>query len=82
MPVMRAKVLISTFPLSPQTFKKFSTVSNYGLVLAGFLLFLMQMHGYLHTSSPDEFGFSKDNHIHHHIDLDEAKAKETEHDNL
>lgn len=63
-----------------ELFKKFSTVANYGLVLAGFLLFLMQMHGYLHTSSPDEFGFSKDNHIHHHTDLNEAK--ETKHDNL
>ena len=51
-------------------FQKLSRVANDLLILAGFLLFLMQMHGYLHTSYPDEFGFSKDEHLHHHEDLD------------
>lgn len=37
------------------SFQTFSVVSNYGLVLAGGLLFLMQMHGYAHTSNPAEF---------------------------
>jgi hypothetical protein len=55
-------------------FKAFSRVSNYGLVFAGLLLFLMQMHGYSHQSSPDEFGFSKDNHLHEHLEMD-AKAQ-------
>lgn len=50
-------------------FKKLARVSNDLLILAGFLLFLMQMHGYLHTSYPDDFGFSKDEHIHHHEDM-------------
>ena len=36
-------------------FKTFSTVANYGLILTGSLLFLMQMHGYAHTSNPEEF---------------------------
>lgn len=36
-------------------FQTFSLVTNYGLILAGGLLFLMQMHGYAHTSNPDEF---------------------------
>lgn len=36
-------------------FKTFSLVANYGLILAGGLLFLMQMHGYTHTSNPEEF---------------------------
>lgn len=36
-------------------FQTFSVVSNYGLILAGSLLFLMQMHGYVHTSNPEEF---------------------------
>jgi len=58
------------------TFKRFSKVANAGLILAGFMLLLMQLHGYLHTSNPDEFGFSKDNHIHHHMQLD----KPIEHD--
>ncbi len=55
-------------------FKRFSKVANDGLILAGFMLLLMQLHGYLHTSNPDEFGFSQDNHIHHHQDLDEATS--------
>lgn len=62
-------------------FKRFSRVANDGLILAGFLLFLMQVHGYLHTSNPDEFGFSEDNHYHHHLDMEESKPK-TRHDNL
>jgi hypothetical protein len=61
-------------------FKKFSKVANDGLILCGFLLFLMQIHGYLHTDNPDEFGFSEDNHIHHHMKLDQSKTKV--HDNL
>jgi hypothetical protein len=65
-----------------ELFKRFSKVANDGLILAGFLLFLMQLHGYLHTTNPDEFGFSKDSHIHHHIDLDKIKSNNQVHDNL
>ncbi len=63
-------------------FKRFSKVANDGLILAGLMLLLMQLHGYLHTSNPDEFGFSEDNHIHHHMQLDKPKAQEFKHDNL
>ena len=63
------------------TFKRFSKIINDGLVLMGFLLFLMQWHGYLHTANPDEFGFSEDNHIHHHQDLD-ASEEAHNHDTL
>jgi hypothetical protein len=62
-------------------YKTFSKVANHGLILCGFMLFLMQLHGYLHTSNPDEFGFSEDNHIHHHIDMDSNNQKSV-HDNL
>lgn len=61
---------------------RFSKVANDGLILAGFLLFLMQMHGYEHTSHPDDYGFSKDNHIHHHMDMEKPKTQEYKHDNL
>ena len=37
------------------SFKTFSLLANYGLILAGGLLFLMQMHGYEHTVNADEF---------------------------
>ena len=36
-------------------FKTFSIIANYTLILIGSLLFLMQMHGYAHTSNPEEF---------------------------
>lgn len=65
-----------------EVFKKFSKVANDGLILAGFMLLLMQLHGYLHTSNPDEFGFSEDNHNHHHLKLNKAKIELNQHDNL
>ncbi len=49
-----------------QSFLQISNVSNNGLIAAGALLFLTQMHGYLHTVNPDEFGFSEDSHFHAH----------------
>ena len=33
------------------TFQTFSLIANYGLIAAGVLLFLMQMHGYAHASN-------------------------------
>ena len=56
------------------SFKPFSLAANYTLIGAGTFLFLMQMHGYEHTTNPDEFGFSSDNHIHEHLRMDEAAA--------
>ena len=68
------------------SFKSFSVISNYGLIFAGLVLFMMQMHGYSHTNNPDEFGFSADNHVHDHIRMDEERAakiiKETKHDSI
>jgi len=40
------------------SFRTFSRLANYGLIAAGGLLFLMQMHGYLHAGNPDEFAAS------------------------
>lgn len=53
------------------SFKKISLVSNTILIFLGFLLLLMQLHGYQHEKYSDDFGFNKDGHIHHHQDLDE-----------
>lgn len=58
-------LLISNWRKS-ESFAKFSKASNVALMIGGLLLFTMQMHGYLHTKNPDEFGFSKDNHFHAH----------------
>lgn len=48
------------------SFSAVTIASNNLLMILGGLLFVMQMHGYLHTTTPDEFGFSEDNHIHAH----------------
>lgn len=69
-------------------FKRLSRVLNDGLMVAGFMLLLMQLHGYLHTSGPDDFGFSKDNHLHHHMEMKDEQMEPTKpqpeykHDNL
>ena len=63
-------------------FTRFAKVANDGLILAGFMLLLMQLHGYLHHTHPDEFGFSKDNHLHHHEDLQEEESQNYRHDSL
>ena len=51
-------------------FAPFTAVANTFLVIAGTLLFLMQMHGYLHTTYPDDFGFSTNQHILDHFNRD------------
>jgi len=66
-----------------QMFKRFSKIANDGLILAGFMLLLMQLHGYEHSLKPDEFSFSKDNHIHHHLEINKQdKEEEYKHDSL
>ena len=40
-------------------FKTFSKITNYGLIMAGGLLFLMQMHGYEHAVNADELNVSE-----------------------
>lgn len=51
-------------------FAPFATIANAGLIIAGSLLFLMQMHSYSHTRYPDEFGFSTNGHILDHFNFD------------
>ena len=40
-------------------FQTFSLIANYTLILAGAYLFLMQMHGYEHTSNAEEYVIDK-----------------------
>lgn len=79
-------LLVMLFVLSSwrklDSFRKFSRVANDGLILAGFMLLLMQLHGYLHNSNPDEFGFSEDNHTHSHINMEENAKSSTTHESL
>jgi hypothetical protein len=60
------------------SFAPFSKVANYGLVVAGSLLFLFQMHAWLHTTQPDEYGFSQDSHYHAHEAMDQEAARQQE----
>ncbi len=48
------------------SFTRFSGLANSGLIGAGCLLFLMQVHAYSHNQSPNEFGFPDEIHAHAH----------------
>ncbi len=63
-----------------RSYATFATVSNHGLIVAGGLLFLFQLHGFLHTFMPDEFPISPDSHAHAHEDL--AAESASPHENL
>jgi len=64
------------------SFERFSKVANHALMFAGFMLLLMQLHGYLHTTNEEEFGFNKDAHHHIHLDMEAAQQKNYTHDSL
>jgi HupE / UreJ protein len=59
-------------------FAPFTTLANAFLVIAGTLLFLMQMHSYSHTKYPDDFGFSSNGHILDHFNNDIQSAGQPE----
>ena len=52
------------------SFKRFSFAANLALVYAGVYLLLMQLHGYQHDASPDDFRFPTQQHKHIHEDMD------------
>jgi len=68
------------------SFVKHSKVANDALMFAGFMLLLMQLHGYIHTVNEEEFGFNRDEHYHIHLDMQksqqEAKQKIRTYDSL
>ncbi len=63
------------------SFQKLSTAANQAIIALGLLLFLMQLHGYLHGQYSDEFGFNADAHSHAHEEA-ESPIHEQPHDNL
>ncbi len=64
------------------SFLRLSKVTNDALMFAGFMLFLMQLHGYIHTTNEEEFGFNRDEHSHIHMDMEKAKQKRRTYDSL
>jgi hypothetical protein len=55
------------------SFQQFSGASNVLLLIIGSLLFLFQLHGYLHSAYPDDFPLNKDDHSHTHEDMADAE---------
>ena len=64
------------------SFLRLSRVTNHALIFAGLMLFLMQIHGYLHTTYEEEFGFNADEHYHIHQDMEKSKQQDYQHDSL
>ncbi len=60
-----------------ESFVRLSTVANHLLMFLGFMLLLMQLHGYLHITNQEEFGFNKDEHAHIHLEQEAKKIKES-----
>ena len=52
-----------------ESFTRFSTASNVGLIIVGAFLFNMQIHGYRHGNAPDSFGFPSESHSHAHAEM-------------
>lgn len=65
-----------------ESFMQHSKVANHLLMFAGFMLLLMQLHGYLHTANEEEFGFNKDAHTHIHLDMKAEESKQYIHGSL
>ncbi len=57
-----------------ESFRKFSKAANVLLMIVGFLLLLMQLHGYQHTQYPDDFPLNADDHHHIHEDMAQEES--------
>lgn len=57
-----------------ESFRKFSKAANLLLMILGFLLLLMQLHGYQHTQYPDDFPLNADDHHHIHEDMTKEES--------
>lgn len=64
------------------SFERLSKVANHALMFAGFMLLLMQLHGYLHTTNEEDFGFNRDEHYHIHQDMKKVQQTDYVHDSL
>jgi len=62
------------------SFARFSKFANVVLMAAGFLLLLMQLHGYQHSRFSDGFPINKDEHFHIHENMERVRDPGTEAD--
>ncbi len=63
-------------------FDRWSKIANHALMFLGFMLLLMQLHGYQHTSHPEEYGFNSDEHSHIHKEMEQKLQNGYRHDSL
>jgi len=56
------------------TFPVFSKLANSGLMAAGALLLVFQLHGYSHTAHAEEFPISRDDHSHAHMEMQDGEG--------
>ena len=55
--------------------RSFLLVTQMFLIISGGVLFLMQMHSFMHLSYPDDHGFNQDAHYHKHLEMDKKQKK-------
>jgi hypothetical protein len=60
---------------STASFAKFSKVTNTALFGAGILLFLLQVHGYQHSTFATEFPVNEDEHWRIHVELEHEMSQ-------
>ena len=77
-----AMLIVLNILRKSDAYERLSKVANHGLMLLGFMLLLMQLHGYIHVKNQEEFGFNSDEHAHVHIQMDAQKQNSYKHDNL
>lgn len=65
-----------------ESFMQHSKIANHAIMFAGFMLLLMQLHGYMHTTNEEEFGFNRDEHYHIHVDMKAEETKQSVHGTL
>jgi len=61
-----------------KSFQNFSKASNVGLMIVGLLLLQMQLHGYQHSSHPENYPLNKDDHFHAHKDEKSLRVAKTQ----
>ena len=79
---LAAMVALLAFWRHRPSFGRFSFAANLGLVYAGALLLLMQLHGWQHDSNPNGFRFPDQEHRHAHDDMDIEKTADPGRDSL
>ena len=77
-----AMLIVLNILRKSDAYERLSKVANHGLMLLGFMLLLMQLHGYIHVKNQEEFGFNSDEHAHIHMKMEEEKQNKYKHDSL